>query len=350
MDESTRRRRHRATYDVESSDLSSAQIATFRGICDGLHAGTLVYLRRRRLRGYSLRVVLTHDLAASVNDRWASLCPDAPEYTTVRAAGTAVGKMFRPRTAAEPFTVMLDDRQWLTQEEGVPPNVVANIAHEMAHCMIDVCRGDPSTPTTTNSLECGEFHARWIVREALDEYRADIISNSLLMSVTQATGGEAVTLVQLYEAFGLDPGDRLSQTLSDVVHPGWPDRIQAYRDEQVALEDMWEGLVQSSWEVLVAIAHAAALAWLAKEPDPICSSYAEEPGVSLYLLKPWCCMLDMLSETAPLPTPRRLARMDGRARSEGVESLLDMWAMLGITFEPLSGGGTFIHVAAPKRG
>lgn len=333
---------------MKRSDLPSEQIAAFRCVCDGLHAGTLVYLRRRRIRGYSLHVVLTHDLAAAVNDRWASLHPDAPEYTTDRAAGTAIGKMFRPRVAGEPFTVMLDDRQWLTQDEGVPPNVVASLAHELAHCMIDVCRGDPRRDETSDDLDCGEFYARWIVREALDEYRADIISNSLLMSATRAAGGEAVSLVRLYKAFELDPVARLGQTLATVVNPGWPDSVQAYVDRQIALDEMWEGLVQSSWEVFVAIAHAAALAWLAREPDPIRTTYAEKPAVSMYLLRPWCCMLEMLSKTPPLPTPRRLARMDDRARSEGVQSLLDMWGMLGVTFEYLGDGGTFIHVSAPE--
>jgi len=179
--------------------------------------------------------------------------------------------------------------------------------------------------------------------------RADTIEDSFLQAIASATeNGESVPL-QLHHLHGRGFTDGLGAVLSDEVHPGWPDRVQAFREWEVPLDEMWTGLARSGWEVFVTIAHASCVAQTAGEPDPMTGEFASHPAVTLYLRGPWCCLLEISHAFRPVSSASAHAKMEARAFSEAVDALIGMWGKLGLSFSLNEDGSTYIAVTEPQR-
>jgi hypothetical protein len=343
------RRRHVVSFEAESSTIPSERIARIESTCMGLHRITVAVLRGKRIRGFSLRVILTGDLVTTVR----RVSPPMEEYPRLfipnRLGGIVTGKMLLPNAEGDPFTIILSDAAWTDDDDEATAHGIAIIAHELGHCAIEMCRRASGYAPSTTDLTMGESVAREIARDALEEYRVGQIENALLSAVgTSGKGDDAVPLA-LHHLYGDDYVRALGETLTGVVYPGWPDRVQTYRDWNISMEDMWEGLARSAWEAFVLIAHAAAVARSADEPDPITGEFAGSPAVSLYLGEPWERMLDIADTVSVLCTPAASAKMEERIYTEGVDALLAMFGELGLRFTLRPGGRQHLAVTAPAR-
>lgn len=350
VDSRPARRRNKAYFEVESSVVPLDLLPRFELICRALHLCMVALLRRSHIRGFSIRVILTNDIVATVR----RVSPPSDEYPRVfnaeRLGGTVFGKTIHPKTDGEPYTIIMRDETWAQEGDDALGLGIALIAHELGHCAIDSCRKASGYAPPVGDITTGESVAREIAATAVDEYRADRIENLLLGAMGNAGEGDEAVPIGLHHVHGHDHIDALGGVLSDEVYPGWPDRVQAFREWQIGMDDMWMGLGRSGWEVFVLIAHAAAVAWAADDPDPIISGeLADHPAVSLYLGKPWECLLDIADSVSMLCTPAASAKMDARIYTEAVDALLAMWGELGLTFALMGDGGTHIGVTEPRR-
>ena len=310
----------------------------------------IALLRQRRIRGFSARMVLTNDIASAVRRECPPSDEDPRDFTADRLAGTVSAKTLFPKADSEPYTIIESDEAWAQEGDDALARGLSSLSHELGHCAIDCCRRASVSTPPAEDLTAGESAAREIAFDALDEYRADSIEDAILRVIGTAGEGDGAVPLGLHHLVGSGFTDKLRDVLSQEVYPGWPDRVQAYRERQVTLEDMWLGLGRSGWETFVLIAHAAAAARAAGDPDPTTAGeFADHPAVSLYLRRPWKCLLDIAESASPLCTPAALAKMDARASKEAVDALLNMWGELGLTFTLRRGGLQHIQVRAPVR-
>jgi len=162
------------TFETGASVIPPDSLPRFKFFCTALHRATIQLLRRSRVRGFSLRVILTHDFAAEIERIRPSSDENSGAYTTKRLAGTVVAKTLCPCEEAEPYVVVVDDVIWAEGDDETLANGIATIAHELAHCAIEKIRSASGCVLFESGLTTGEMAAREIVRGALDEYRADM--------------------------------------------------------------------------------------------------------------------------------------------------------------------------------
>lgn len=341
---------YRVYFDTESSAVPPDLVARFEGHCGVLHRAIIALLRQRRIRGFSVRMVLTNDIAAAVRRE----CPPSDEdprvFTPDRLAGTVSAKTFFPRADGEPYTIIESDEAWAQEGDDALAHGLSSLSHELGHCAIDCCRRASGYTPLMDNVTAGESASREIAFDALDEYRADWIADLLLRVMGTAGEGDEAVPLGLHHLAGNGFTDTLRDVLSREVYPGWPDRVQAYRERLVTLVDMWMGLGRSGWETFVLIAHTAAVARAAGDLDPITAGeFPDHPAVSLYIGGPWERLLDIAESASPLCTPAALAKMDARASTEAVDDLLNMWGELGLKFTLRRGGLQHIQVRAPAR-
>lgn len=344
------RRRHVVSFEAESSTAPLELLARVEFMCVVLHGAILGVLRRKRVRGFSARVVLTGDIVATVRRLRPPAEEDSRMFTAERLGGTVMGKILPSTADGSPFTIILSDAVWLEDNAEATAHGASIIAHELGHCVVESCRRASGYTPSMTDLTMGESVAREIAGDALEEYRVGQIENAVLGAVgTSGKGDDAVPLA-LRHLYGDDYVHALGEILTGVVYPGWPDRVQTYRDWKISMEDMWEGLARSAWEAFVLIAHAAAVALSADEPDPITEGeFADAPAVSLYLDEPWECIRDIADSVSVLCTPAASAKMEERVYTEGVDAVLAMFGELGLRFALLPGGRHHLAVTAPAR-
>jgi hypothetical protein len=335
-------------FATASSVIPAELLPRFRFLCKEIHAATILLLRRSRVRGFSVQMILTYDLAAEIERLRPSAAERASTFTTQRLSGTVVAKTLFPREDGEPYCVVVSDVPWAEEDGEDVANGIATLAHEFGHCAIECVRRASACAVSAHGLTSGELAAREIVRAALDEYRADLFEDLFLQALGDASEDGESEPLRLHHLCGRRFAEGLGEVLSGEVYPGWPDRVQACRDLEVALDVMWPGLVRSAWDVFVTIAHAGAVARTAEAPDPIAGEFATHPAVTLYLGEPWRCLLEIASAVRPVCSASAHAKMEARAFSAGVDALLGMWSSLGLRFA-LDDDGTCIEVRAPLR-
>ena len=349
VDSGRAQRRYAVTFATARSVMAPEMLQRFESLCTALHTATILLLRRSRVRGFSLRMIVTSDLAAEIERLRPSPAGSASHFTATRLSGTVVAKTLCPDAAGEPYCVVVDDALWSDACGEDLAAGIATLAHELAHCAIERVREASGCVLLADGLTIGEVAAQEIVRATLDEYRADLIEDLFLQAMATATeDGEAEPL-RLHHVHGRGFADGLGAVLTGEVSSGWPDRVQAFRDWQVPLEEMWPGLVRSTWEVFVTIAHAGSVARTAGAPDPLDGEFASRPGVMLYLWEPWYCLRQIADAFRPVCSASAQAKLEARAFSEGVDALLRMWGRLGLSFTRNDDGSTTIEVAEPLR-
>ena len=337
------------TFETGSSVLTREMRQRLELLCKALHTATILLLRRSRVRGFSLRLIVTHDLAAEIERLRPSPADGAGHFTTTRLSGTVVAKTLCPREEGEPYSVVVDDALWADADGEDLAVGIGTLAHELAHCAIERVREASGCVLFKDGLTVGEVAAREIVRAALDEYRADLIEDLFLQAMATATEGGDSEPLRLHHLHGRRFAEGVGALLSEEVSPGWPDRVQAYRDRHVPLEEMWPGLVRSTWDVFVTIAHAGSVAHTAGDPDPLDGELASRPAVMLYLWEPWYCLREIAGAFRPVCSASAQAKLEARAFSEGVDALLRMWSKLGLSFTLSDDGSTNIAVTEPLR-
>jgi hypothetical protein len=316
---------------------------------EALHTATILLLRRSRVRGFSLRMIVTNDLVAEIERLRPSPADGGGRFTATRLGGTVVAKTLCPGSEGEPYCVVVDDVLWAAANGEDVAVGIATLAHELGHCAIQRVREASGCALFEDGLTIGEVAAREIVRATLDEYRADLIEDLFLQAMATASEDGVAVPLRLHHLHGRGFAEGLGVVLSEEVSPGWPDRVQAFRGWEIPLEEMWPGLVRSTWDVFVTIAHAGSVAHTAGDPDPLDGELATRPGVMLYLWEPWYCLREIANAYRPVCSASAQAKLEARAFTEGVDAVLRMWGRLGLSFTRNDDGSTYIALAEPLR-
>lgn len=324
---------HQAEVEIRSGRVSDAGACLFRNVCEALHqAMQLMLIDSSGLPGFPLRTILTEDLTAEVQRHRNAAAQDPRPFRAERLGGTVVAKCIDPQAGDRPALVIFDDIFWRDdKDEFALASGCATIAHEMAHCALYELRGRAERGGPSADQTVGEQAAREIVRDALEEYRADGIASAFLAVIGERVENGTRQRLRLHDIEGDNYAEQLLKVLDNEVHPGWRNRVQRYREHAVPLEEMFLALSRSAWETLVLVAHASAVANSAGRLDPL-DEFAAHPGVRLYLHDPWKCIRELAREYPLLGTQVESIELEAKVLDVGVPAVMRMWECLGLTF------------------
>jgi hypothetical protein len=193
--------------------------------------------------------------------------------------------------------------------------------------------------------------AREIARTAAAEFRADLVANAVLSVLASTSDSDGVTRpLTIYDLCGDGHRDELCRTLDAVVHPGWPDTVQRYREHHMTLPELWQEIASSSGGVFNLLAHGEAHAHAGSASSPLETLRAHR-GVELYLGPAWQPLEDATTtQQGPLPALSATRGYEQYIAEQGGRAILDMWVRLGLTVEVDRHDGRFaLWVGEPQR-
>lgn len=339
---------------VRAPDLSTAAVEAFRA---DVSLATAAYdgLRERLgLPQSEVTAILAGDFASEVESHLpAAMRPEEGGiFTTAREGGVVVAKNLDQRGDASEIIIVFDASFWAHADQpDIRLSLVHVVAHELAHPVIERARyvsgamDQVILPSIT-----GTEVARSMARIMAGEYRADRLAELVLGSVvTIGADGETKPARTWYST-----GARLLDNLVIVLgaaHPRWPDVVQAYREAEIPLEQMWGTVVSSIDQTLTAVVHTqAAVDAVPEELDVLQHPLvAELPAVRLYLAEPWMTFLAALRETPLLAPLAEVAEFEESVVSAGSGAIFEIWHRLGLTIEDRPGRQWSLWVNEPLR-
>ncbi|MFD8439981.1 hypothetical protein ACFV2I_33440 [Streptomyces microflavus] len=288
---------------------------------------------------FELTIVLSGDLSASIEDREAGFTPERLGGGTVGGKTIPVHRdysvveMFVGAPAGDGF----DQLEW-----------IHTVLHEYGHVVLGRLRAAAGTrpPYPTRDQTLPEM-AAILAYEAADEYRCELLSDSLMKGLQQTgvfRSSASLTLELLVQ-------ERYSSTLTDllasVVHPGWPDLVNSYLEGNIDIVTMLNQLVTETGHVLKVLGYADALERAAGRSHTLDHSL-EHPGASLYLAPAWGPIVELLENANSIPALSEFADVDTRLQALG-QGIVDMWETLGITGYLTAGNSLAVDVESPLR-
>lgn len=142
----------------------------------------------------------------------------------------------------------------------------------------------------------------------------------------------------------------MTDALDSIVHPGWPDAIQLYRTRGRDLNSMWGGIVSQTEQMLTLLAHAdSAGAVTGMAPVLTEPAVSIHVAVEMYLNDLWEPIRETLASQPLLPSLTNFAALESELLTIGQDTMLDMWAILGLTFTEHDDRSFYIDVAEPSR-
>lgn len=291
---------------------------------------------------FELTVVLSGDLAASIADREVG-------FTRERQGGGRVGgktipvrrdysvvEMFVGAPAGDDF----DQLEW-----------IHTILHEYGHVVLGRLRAAAGTrpPYPTRDQTLPEMAAIWAF-EAADEYRCELLSDSLMKGLQQAgvlsSPDPSVTI-----SLELLVQDRYCSTVTDlldsVVHPGWPNLVDFCLNGDMDIFTMFNQVGAETGDLLKMLGYADALERTTGR-GRILDHFLEHLGASLYLAPVWDPIVELLESTPFIPTLSEFADVDTRLQALG-QGIVRMWERLGISGYLTAGNSLAVEVKPPLR-
>jgi hypothetical protein len=169
--------------------------------------------------------------------------------------------------------------------------------------------------------------------------------------VASTSDGDGATRpLTIYDLCGDGHCDELRRTLDAVVHPGWPETVQRYREHRTTLPELWQQIASSTGGVFNLLAHGEAHAHAGSASSPLETLRAHR-GVELYLGPAWQALEDAItSQEAVLPALSATRDYEQHIVEKGGRAILEMWARLGLTLEVDPRDSRFaLWVGEPQR-
>lgn len=297
---------------------------------------------------FDLTVVLSGDLTASINEHGEA------GFQPERLGGMVAGKTLPATADHAAMTIVLDAA---TPPEDVPPfwatlSRIHILAHEYGHAMIGRLRAvagtKPAAPTTR--MQTPSEAAAVIAYRSAEEFQCDWLAHAVLQTVGFGTdGSNPVKLADLGLGTMIGDGYRehLAEVVDTMVHPGWPELVDAYRHRRIDLVTMFSRLVRETEQVMTLVAHADAVAQ-ASSNAPVLNALAGHRGVDLYLAQAWEPVRKVLDEVPGPPCADDFATVDQDLQTAG-EGLVEMWSRLGVRGHVTDDGQLYLTVSEPQR-
>jgi hypothetical protein len=321
------------TVHTKVESLPAAQEQALRALAATIHGAMEYIAQEQQIPEVEVTVVVAGDFASEVGAILRQKVGDSTAFTTERIGGVVVGKCIALNDDFSKQMVVLDGTGWIYSDPAAQAQFLASLAHELAHVTIDRARhasgaldGVPATPYN------GVDTAREIARTAAAEFRADLIANAIL-GVLASIGDGVTRPLTIYDLCGDGHRDELRRTLDAMVHPGWPDMVQCYREHRMTLPELWQEIASSTEGVFHLLAHGAAHAQAGSASSPL-ETLLEHRGVELYLGPAWQVLEDTITSDAWILPPLSATRAyEQHIAEKGGRAILDMWGRLGLTVE-----------------
>ncbi|WP_032769862.1 hypothetical protein [Streptomyces sp. CNS654] len=293
---------------------------------EAVHAGMSKVADECGVPEMELTVVLTGDITASIRAHSEIERNFSPE----RSGGVVKGKTIGVVRDFSETVIVLDAGAENAEEDLDEAELLHLVVHEYGHALIGRLRADAGTrpPKTSRAKTPEEVAAIWAY-EAADEFRCDLISNTLLgMFATVPEGSGESRPFTLADLVGEGYREAFAGLL-DQVHPGWPDRVFAYQTHQISLDEMYEGLLLGTGGILKLVAHADAVEE-AGGNAPLLTGFADHLAVRKTLGPVWGPIRKVLDSTPILPSLDEFAAVDQAIQGCG-KHMVAMWQSLGVS-------------------
>ncbi|MEU7031382.1 hypothetical protein AB0A60_32400 [Streptomyces sp. NPDC046275] len=296
------------------------------GFIETVHSMMSVLANECAVPEMELTVVLTGDITASIRAH----SDIERNFTPERSGGIVKGKTIGVARDFSEAVIVLDTGTETIDEELDQAELLHLVLHEYGHALIGRLRAGAGTrpPKPTRSQTPDEVAAIWAY-EAADEFRCDLISNTLLGKFGTVTeGGGRARAFTLADLVGEGYRDAFADLL-DQVHPGWPDLVYAYQTHEIGLDEMYDGLLLGTSRVLTLIAHADAVEE-AGGNAPLLTGFADHPAVRKILGPIWGPIREVLDTTPLVPSLEEFAAVDKAIQDCG-KHMVAMWESLGVS-------------------
>jgi hypothetical protein len=324
------------TVHTKVEGLPAAQEQALRSLATTIHAALEHLAQEQQIPDVEVTVVVAGDFAGEVGALLLQRGDgNSEQFRTERIGGVVVGKCIALNDDFSKQVVVLDGAGWSNPDPAAQAQSIASLAHELAHVVIDRARhasgardGVPATPYNGVDMACE------IARTAAAEFRADLVANAVLRVLASTSDSGGVTRpLTIYDLCGDGHCDELRRALDAVVHPGWPDTVQRYREHRLTLPQLWEEIASSTGGVFNLLAHGEAHAHAGNASSSLETLRAHR-GVELYLGPAWQALEDAItSEAGILPALSATRGYEQYIAEKGGRAILDMWTRLGLTVE-----------------
>lgn len=224
------------------------------------------------------------------------------------------------------------------------------LAHEFCHAVLERLRGQsgamegvvlPSrTPTEM---------ARSICRIAADEYRCDIVADTVLGLMVTVGDGHGTTRPMRYgDVTEGSYNETVAGALDDAIWPALPRTVRDYQERRIALEPMWKRVVETTDQTFTLLAHAEAEAHTLDRATPLLDGSKTHPGAVKLLNDAWLPFIDRFHSLPLVPEVSEWCAHESDLLDHGQQLLFELWDKLGITpYNEADDGGFGLRVRTP---
>lgn len=250
-------------------------------------------------------IVVADDFSGAVQQAWRdSVClADAAngEFSADRVGGgKAVAKTIDLSQDGSRFRIVVNASTLGPLDE--PGDLLWTLfllGHELTHTLLGRLRhASGALDGVSFPSQTPVEGARSTIRAAVDELRADMVANGVLAStsVTLTSPDGQTRPVQFTDLHPEGHRGQVAAVLDSVVHPGWPDTVDAYRMGELSLDELHHRILSQADQTFTLLAHAEAEAMMLQRPGALEDECREHPGAQLYLAEAWRRVMNALGD------------------------------------------------------
>lgn len=293
--------------------------------------------------------VLAHDFREAVESRLRRLGDgDQQGFTTERVGGVVVGKNLPQVEDQSRIAVVFAPELWIDSGGFAPAQKVATMAHEIAHTVMSRAR------YMSGALEGVVFPSQTLTEVARssaridwDEFRAEALADTVLQTVATTGEGDNVRPLRLADFASTLYHDQASSQLA-AAYPAWADRVDAYMDRQISLDDLWYATLQKLGQLRTLIAMFTGA--MGRESDqPLAADLSAQHAYRLYFGEPWEEYVRTMRVSPILPTVSEHRGVEAEVLRVGEGSFRAALLALGLTADDLPNRTAYVHVSEPRR-
>lgn len=300
-----------------------------------------------------VRWVLADDFVGEVRSLLSS--DGESTFSTERVGGEVAAKVIEDHEVENGQIVVLNAPALIGPDADLnDASVLFLLAHEAMHVVLDEvrrsARADGHLAAPDRQIQSLREKARWVVRYAVDEYRADRLAAAAVGTLVTVTLDDGtVRPGSIFDTFAVGHLAGFEAAALD-MHPKLPDIVRDYRVGRMSLDDMLAAVIPYTDQIITLLAHWQATCDELEIPDPwSLGDLPESRAADLYLRPLWVPIVEHLRMQPLLQAPAAAASAERSLLDLGGAAVERLWATLGIRIEQQAGGGEYVHVSAPAR-
>lgn len=298
----------------------------------------------------AVECVLAADFIKGVEARMRRFGEDDREaFTTERVGGFAIAKNLSQAEDDSRIAIVFDSSIWIGMDGAARARKVATMAHELAHPVMTRLRrmSGALEGVVFPSITLTEV-ARSNARICWDDFRAEAIADVVLQQMATADepggGSRPLPLAEI----SLSGYVEQAKVQLSVAYPAWADRVQAYREWKMKLDDMWFPTLRDLGEMRTLMVMTLGCRGF-ESHEPIDPAVSALPAYNLYFGEPWEAYIAAIRRLPSITTPENHREIEREILDVGEASFKDALKALGLTADDLPDRHNDVHVTEPQR-